>query len=72
LRAAYERLGWKEFLKLRLHQSKEMELTTPGFFVSDVTTPRDEIVALQEIRELWIGQSGSKLFVSTRKTSQIN
>jgi len=34
---------------------EEMKLTAPGFLVSDVTTPGDEIVALQEIHELWIG-----------------
>jgi len=45
-----------------------MRLTAPSFLVSDVTTPCDEIVALQEIHEVWIGQSGSKLLVSAVKT----
>lgn len=48
------------------------ELTTPSFLVSNVTTPCDEIVALQEIHELWVGQSGSKLHVSTSKTLNTN
>ena len=47
---------------------KEIRLTAPSFLVSDVAAPGDEIVALQEIHELWIGQSGSKLLVSTCKT----
>ena len=46
--------------------SKGVMLTAPSFLVSDVTAPGNEIVTLQEIHELWIGQSGSKILVNVR------
>ena len=65
--------GWdgRSLLKLRFIGTKEIKLTAPRLLVSDVTTPCDEIVALQKVHELWIGQSTSKFLVSARKFSKI-
>ena len=61
------RLGWNKVIRSMVKGTK---LTAPSFLVSDVTAPGDEVVALQEVHELWIGQGGAKTLVSARKAPE--